>query len=111
MRILLALSIAIASSNAIPWAWDGIVTGKIASYDVVANGPNNFDLRIFLENGPALCTGGVNWAFINSTDPNYKTIATALISAKALGQQVTIYTAAYPYDTATFCKIGYITVS
>lgn len=85
-------------------AWDGAVTGKVAQIDL-AEGGTNFGFRVTLENNPLLCTGGSDWAYINSTSTNYQAIASALMLAYSSGKPVTLYT---NRDTSNYCKLGYV---
>lgn len=90
-------------------AWDGAVTGTIQFMDIVggASGTPNYDLRVGLNGGPILCTGGVGWAYINANDPNYQALTAGLMMAKATGSKVTVFTVK---DASGYCHIGYISV-
>lgn len=97
------------------YAWDGAVSGAILQYDVVTSvggAPHNFAFRVYLTGRPALCTGNVNgnntWAYVNSDEANYSALVAAIISAKALGSQVRIYS---NIDSSGYCHIGYVMVT
>lgn len=87
-------------------AWDGVFTGKVAQIDLVSSG-TNYGFRVYLENLPAICTGGPNWAYINSTEDNYQAIASALLLAYSSGKTVTIYS---NLQSTGYCKIEYVTL-
>ncbi len=54
-----------------------------------------------------MCTGGPDWAYLNEDDSNYKTYVAALLTARAQGTPVTIYSNL----ENGYCKIGYITIN
>jgi hypothetical protein len=87
-------------------AWDGAATGRIYQIDVT--GGDNCGFRVILEGAPALCSNGLNWAYLNDSDSNYKTYVTALMTANALGQTVTLYNTIAPNG---YCHIGYIAIN
>ena len=91
------------------FAWDGSVTGTIQAIDVVGGASNvgNYDIRVSLSGGPLMCAGGVGWAYINATDPNYQVLAAILMSAKVSGGQVTVLTV----RESGYCHIGYISMT
>lgn len=90
------------------WAWDGSLTGTVQSYDVVVGQTGNFDFRVVLSGSPILCTGGTNWAYANSNEPNYNTLVASIISAKSTGQSVRLYTTRDAYN---YCHIGYAVIN
>ncbi|MEO9601261.1 hypothetical protein [Parasphingorhabdus sp.] len=94
----------LVASSAPVAAWDGTTTGKVTQIDITTPGPN-YDFRVYLEGFPGLCTAGHTWAFINTGDTNYETIASALMLAYSTGKTVTIYT---NDSTSGYCKIGYV---
>jgi hypothetical protein len=86
-------------------AWDGSVSGKISVVEIT-NG-SNLGFRVWLSDvHAAFCTSGPNWGFLYETDSNYKTYVAALLMAKALGNQVTLYLT----TEGGYCHIGHITV-
>lgn len=85
-------------------AWDGAVAGQIATVDVTSG--NNFAFRVTLKGSPTLCSGGSPWAYLNETDSNYKVYISALLAAKAAGNNVTLYTT----NNGIYCKIGYVSI-
>ena len=67
---------------------------------------NNYGFRVYLNGVSNACTGGPEWAYLNKNDRNYKTYVAALMSAKALGSTVTIYSTL----VGGYCHIGYLVV-
>lgn len=64
------------------------------------------DLRIAMEGIPKLCTASdASYAYINSTDPNYKVIAGLLMMAYANKITIRLYTNNAPNGA---CIIGYV---
>ena len=56
--------------------------------------------------GSVHCSGGSNWAYLNETDSNYRVYVSALLAAKALGSNVTLYTT----NNGIYCQIGYVEI-
>ena len=88
--------------------WDGYERGKIVRVDVT--GATNYGFRIWLEGHPKMCanidpSNTANWAYLNETDSNYQIYISVLLSAKAMGKDVTVYT---KKGSNGYCKIGYI---
>ena len=91
------------------FAWDGAVYGSIVTIDEVANGPGNFDTRIYLAGGPVMCSGStLTWAYLNVSDPNYSAVVASLMMAKVARSQVTVYT---NRDSGGYCHIGYLSIT
>jgi hypothetical protein len=86
------------------FAWDGAVPGTIQRIDVT--GGTNQGFRVYLTGMPVMCTNGSTWAYLNSTDSNYNAYVSALLMAKTVGYQVTLYTT----TVNGYCQIGYIAV-
>jgi hypothetical protein len=106
-----ALLFAISATLTAPVAqgWDGIASGKISQIDTV-NETNNYELRVFLGDTkmcnhpePSLNT----WAYLNSSDPNYKATLANLMLAYAMGKSVVIFTM---NDAGAGCHIHYVAV-
>lgn len=91
------------------FAWDGVVSGNIASIDVTAG--NNYGFRVALEGAPALCGNSHTWAFLNESDSNYQTFVSVLLAAKAAKQNVTLYANRTAGDPIGYCHILYIRVN
>ena len=87
------------------FAWDGVVSGTIATVQITAG--QNFGFRLFLNGVTTMCTGGPNWAYLNEADSNYKTYVAAFLLAKAQGNTVAVYTTLENGQ----CHIGYISIS
>ncbi len=87
-------------------AWYGAFTAKIAKIDL-APADGNYPFRVYLENVPAMCTGGPNWAYLNPTDPNYQAVVSALMLAYSSRKTVVIYS---NLQNGSYCKIGYVTL-
>ena len=91
------------------YAWDGAVTGSIVTIDEVANGPGNYDTRIYLGGSPVMCSGSAaTWAYLNVSDPNYSAVVASLMMAKVTRSQVTVYT---NRDSGGYCHIGYLSIT
>lgn len=54
-----------------------------------------------------MCAAHSGFAFFNESDRNYKVFVSALLTAKASGSEVTIYSS----STGAYCHIDYITVT
>lgn len=90
-------------------AWDGVVTGLIMKTEGVAapgGAPGNYDFRVRLDQN-VICNSTIDssWAYINSSDPNYKGIMAMLLTAYSLGKPVTLLTNKGPTG---YCQIGHI---
>jgi len=79
-------------------------TGVIQSLQVF--GENNFAFRIRLEGVSEMCSLGENWAYVESTDSNYQTKVSVLMSAFAMGAPITVYTEA---SSRNHCHLDSIT--
>lgn len=88
------------------FGWDGVKTGVIQQIDITGN--NNYDLRIRLGGVSSMCGNSNNWAFLNHTDNNYDGYMSALLTAKAMGVRVKIYT--NQTSSNGYCHIGYVTI-
>ena len=89
-------------------AWDGTVRGKVARLEMVPNpeGDNpNYSARVVLEGRPELCGNENTWAYINTSDGNYKGIIATLLSVKLTESEVLLYT---NRDERGFCRLGYL---
>ena len=89
-------------------AWDGAVAGRISTIQVTAI--NNYPFRISLEGSPALCTAGHGWAYLDGNAANYKVFVSTLLTAKARGVPVTIYTV-HDSSGMNYCRIEHIATS
>ena len=105
----LALILAFFLSDA-AYAWDGVVTGKVSGFDVVANSgaAHNFDFRVYLSGISSFCSGApiVGWAYINNDDAQYNQVISSVMMAYSTGTPLTIYT----NRSNGYCSIGYISV-
>lgn len=92
-------------------AWDGVVSGKITQIDTVANQSGNYEMRIYLGGGQAMCNVSDpnlrGWAYLNSNDVNYKVVAANLMMAYIGGKNVVIHTY---NDSGLGCHIHYVMV-
>ncbi len=85
--------------------WDGSQTGTVTQIDVTDGG--NFGVRVYLSSGVVMCTGSTNyWGYLNSTDSNYSAYIATIMTAKATGARLTIFTT----NVNGFCHIGYVTM-
>jgi hypothetical protein len=88
------------------FAWDKATQGQIVRIDLTNAG--NFPFRIILQGLPTLCTNGVQWAYLDDADGNYKVNVGAMLLAKSTGSDVVLFT---EIDFASgFCRIGYFQV-
>ena len=91
-------------------AWDGAASGKISQIDTLAD-PTSFEFRVYL-GGQAMCNVSdpalKSWAYLNSSDANYKATVANLMMAYAAGKNVTIYTL---NDGGVGCHIHYVMVN
>jgi hypothetical protein len=97
----IAVALLVATSPAM--AWDGIKSGTVQTIQVAAG--NNYGFRVFVGDSSSMCTGGPTWAYLNEADSNYKTYVAAILTAKASGTPVTIYSTL----EGTYCHIGFVT--
>lgn len=86
------------------------MTGKITQFETVSE-PGNYELRIFL-GGQVVCNHQdayiKTFAYLNSSDTNYKAIVSSLTLAFATGRSVTINTI---NDGGSGCHIHDVIVS
>lgn len=101
LAIVLMLFSPIAFSS-----WDGAITGKIATIDVVAGNGDNYGFRVKLVDNPKLCGTDVNWAYINESDGNYQVTAGLLLAAKLAYKEIVLYSK--KTDPEGYCRIGYV---
>jgi hypothetical protein len=107
---ILALFMPLASH-----AWDGAYSATISQIEVVPSSTNS-SFRIYLTGTPKLCSATnsdpfwTSYAFLNSTSANYNAIVATLLSAKASGQKVSVYTTNTPFNGTNQCLIGDIIV-
>lgn len=87
------------------YAWDGSVTGAVVRIDITPRIEGNYDMRVYLSGYPALCSGGVNWAYINSNESNYNAVVAAMMTAKTTGSNVQLDTV---NDAYNYCHIAYV---
>lgn len=96
--------------------WDGIKAVKVTGFDVT--GRNNFDLRVMtnaddLLNDTITPHDRITWAYLNESDPNYKTYLSMLTLAFAMDYTVTLYVKEVPYDAGNdkyFAHIEYLVI-
>ncbi|HEX2951680.1 MAG TPA: hypothetical protein VHV83_19260 [Armatimonadota bacterium] len=90
-------------------AWDGVASGNVSQLDTI-NESNNYELRVYL-GGAKMCNNTDStlntWAYLNSSDPNYKGTLANLMLAYATGKTVTIFTM---NDGGAGCHIHYVMV-
>lgn len=96
--VFLLLSIIAAAQS---YAWDGVITGAITQIDITDG--SNYGFRVWLAS--PMCANANNWAYLNNTDSNYNTYAAALLSAKAQGAIVSVYS---NQDANGYCHIQYL---
>lgn len=91
-------------------AWDGAVSGKISRIDTITEA-NNYELRVYL-GWQTMCNVSnpdlSGWAYLNSSDPNYKATVANLMMAYATGKNVYIYSM---NDSGLGCHIHYVVVN
>ena len=87
------------------FAWDGSATGQI---DLIQGaGAGGMPFRVVLKNAPALCGNTLTWAYLDDADGNYKTNASILLTAKAAGSAVALYS---NRDSNGYCRIGFLQI-
>lgn len=108
-RVLIATAVLAIAAPALA-EWDGIASGTITTIDTVAES-NNYEPRVFL-GGATMCktkSASLNgWAYLNSSDPNYKGTLANLMLAFAAGKHVTIFSMD---DSGVGCHIHYVSVT
>jgi hypothetical protein len=85
------------------------VQGQIGNLFVVAaaeGAPGNYAFRVFFATNAVMCNGQ-NWAYINSTEPNYGALVASILFAKQAGAFTTLDVI---QDDAGYCHIGFIVV-
>ena len=92
-----------------------MVGGTINRIDSVASAggaPNNGDTRVYLNGVSTFCSGTADptWAFVNTTDANYKGVVASLLMAYATGKQVVITSIAGAGTSGPRCQIQSISV-
>lgn len=88
-------------------AWDGATSGVPGGLEVT--GAGNFGFRVYLASPVSMCgPSSPNWAYIEPTDSNYSTYVAVILSAKAQGTSVQIYTIR---DARGYCHIGHLGAS
>lgn len=90
-------------ATSVALSWDGIATGKIVKMEITDS--ENFGVRVVLDK--SICgSENLYWAYLNGSDSNYKTYVAALLMARALNQQITVY--ANKVWNGQFCHIGHL---
>ena len=87
------------------FAWDGITTSTISQIDTT-DGPA-IAFRIYFGSNP-ICGSEYNWAYLNTTDPNYSVYVATVLMAKATSSTVIVYS---NRDSNGYCHMHYITVA
>lgn len=85
--------------------------GRIAQIHMISGAsaaPGLYDVRVYIDNQPTICTGGPDWGNINSSDAYYKGLMAALLMAQALGKTINMFTVK---SAAGYCQIGYLVVA
>jgi len=96
---MLASVLAMAPS----WSWDGTQVGTVTQIDVTDG--NNFGIRVYLSSGVYMCAGSTAyWGYLNSTDSNYNAYVATIMTAKATGARLTVWTT----NVNGYCHIGYL---
>ena len=90
------------------FAWDGRVEGKVGIVEV--SNTQDLSFRVFLDGLPSLCGNELSWAFLSKTNPNYDTLVSVLLTAKAANLSVTLYTNISSINGSEFCELGYVSV-
>ena len=89
------------------YAQSGVSVGQVGAVEIVGSGsgaPGNFDFRVYIAGGAVVCNGQT-WAYVNTTDANYNAIVANILSARALGAQVTLN---WIQSSSGYCQIGYM---
>ncbi len=93
-----------ALATAPAFSWDGVTGGRPTTFEITHGA--NFAFRVYLDANVAMCSGGPTWAYLNEADSNYKVYVANLMTAKALGIPVVIYTT----TVNGYCNIGHLVV-
>jgi hypothetical protein len=96
--ILTGVMLVAVSSTA--FAWDGAVSGTVTSVEV--NGEAEA-FRVYIAGVSSMCGNSNNWAYLAVGDANYNAYVAVVISAKALGSSISVYTTR---DASGYCHIG-----
>jgi hypothetical protein len=95
----------IGLSSSTAFAWDGLASGQI---DIIqGTGAGNMPFRVTLKGSPTLCGNSNAWGYLSDVDSNYKTNAALLMSAKAQGSTVALYSVR---DSQGYCQIGFLQI-
>ncbi len=91
------------------------VSGTINRMDFVASAggaPNNGDTRVYLNGVTTFCSGTSDptWAFVNTSDANYKGVLASLLMAYATGKQVSVTSIAGAGTSGPRCQIEYVSM-
>ena len=101
-RILTAVLLTGWSLTAL--AWDGSVYGAVTSVEV--NGAAQA-FRITIAGTSSMCGNSNNWAYLAVGDTNYNAYVATVMTAKAMGSSIAVYTT---LDASGYCHIGDITL-
>lgn len=85
-----------------------VLAGKMSFYRLFNSSVMSF--RVYLQNVTIACTGGPDYAFISTTDVNYKSMAAALMSAKVTGANLQLVTDPVIIGGGTQCQINQVIV-
>jgi len=93
------------------FGWDGVASGKIAEIHTLTE-QGNYELRVVIVGAAQVCNNTnpalYGWAYMNSSDVNYKTVVANLMLAYTMGKTVTVYTM---NDGNTGCHLHYVVLS
>lgn len=91
------------------------VQGTIWRVDVISGAggaPGNYDARVYLNGVSSFCPGATDatWAYLNSSDQNYKSILAAMMFAYGAWKTLVVYAEPITSGSATFCRIDWINI-
>lgn len=94
--------VALSMYPATAFAWDGIITGRIANVEVTVDG-ENYGYRVWIAGQPACGTGSPTWSYLNRSASNYDAMVSMLTASFLNGKPVTLYIT----KVGQYCQIGH----
>jgi hypothetical protein len=106
-RIFTAVLATLLVLSSPAYSYDGVATGQIGVVEVTDAASRGF--RVWFTSGTNMCPSSPArpWAYLNEADNNYKIYVATLLSAKAMGSNVTIWT----NIVGNYCHIMYVSAS
>lgn len=86
-------------------SWANPSTGKIDHIDIADSG--NYPFRIYIVGTSVVCTGGTDFAYLDTSNANYQAYVGALLSAYLSGKTVAVYSSLVSGQ----CLISYVSIT